>query len=568
MALYGAPRLEPRGRVLDASSGEPIGAATVSAGGVSVSADRQGTFQLPQLRLWEPVRAEALGYQAVSAPPWPPRELELRLEPLSADVRTLDAESGQPLASTVVSTGGRVEQVGPGWFRVTPALPDTRVSVDSPDHAGATVSLAGGSALDVRLAPDYLGQVVDDHTGRPVRNAALVVNGTVVETDAESRFRLSGPPQGPVAVIAPGYRRKDVTPLAASLRVVRLEPRDIRGLYLTYFAAGDEQLRSNVLELLRTTEANALVIDVKGDRGFLSYRGSVGLADRIGANDQPTIPDIERFLSELHQAGIYTIARIVTFKDDRLARDGPRAGVDVGIKDAATGGLWVDGEGLGWVDPFREEAWAYNLALATEAVRKGFDEIQFDYIRFPTDPSDATSVGAARYSREYNQANRVQALEQVLRQAREALHPLGATLAVDTFGYSCWSDDDLGIGQYLPAIANQVDVISPMIYPSTFAAGLPGSTPYPDVVSQPFEVVLQSLQQAHARVDGRRAVLRPWLQYFDDYSWETGKQFNAPEIQAQIRAAVQAGSPGWLLWDPSNRYARGGLLPRGGARTP
>src|SRR5439155_13558952 len=129
---------------------------------------------------------------------------------------------------------------------------------------------------------------------------------------------------------------------------------------------------------------------------------------------------------------------------------------------------------------------------------------------------------------------------------------------VDTFGYACWRDDDLGIGQLLTSIASQVDYVSPMIYPSTFGAGLPGSLSYPGIVARPYDVVLASLQQAQARVAGQGAMLRPWLQYFDDYASATGRAYNGPDILAQKRGAAESGAVGWLLWEPTNRYNRGG----------
>jgi hypothetical protein len=155
----------------------------------------------------------------------------------------------------------------------------------------------------------------------------------------------------------------------------------------------------------------------------------------------------------------------------------------------------------------------------------------------------------------------VEAIAGFLREAREALRPYGVYTSIDTFGYSCWRDDDLGIGQQLSALAPHVDYISPMIYPSTFHAGLPGSVGYPGVIARPYDVVLGSLQAASGRTGQSGAVLRPWLQYFDDYPWATGRAYHGPEIEAQKRAVDQAGASGWMFWDPTNRYARGGFSP-------
>src|SRR5262249_42047026 len=157
-------------------------------------------------------------------------------------------------------------------------------------------------------------------------------------------------------------------------------------------------------------------IDVKGDYGLLSYRSNVPLARTIGADAEPTIDDPDQLLRTLHEHGAYVIARIVVFKDTMLARNGVRAGLDVGVKDRTTGQLWSDLEAQVGVDPFQQAAWDYNTALAREAIEHGFDEVQFDYIRFPTDPSPTSSIGDIVYSRPLTEEARVGALKSFLGQ--------------------------------------------------------------------------------------------------------------------------------------------------------
>jgi hypothetical protein len=133
---------------------------------------------------------------------------------------------------------------------------------------------------------------------------------------------------------------------------------------------------------------------------------------------------------------------------------------------------------------------------------------------------------------------------------------------MDTFGYTTWWDDDGGIGQDVDALVDDIDYYCPMVYPSTFNAGLPGSIPYPDVVSRPYDTVFQSLSHAQAKLAGHRAVLRPWLQYFDDYPWATKTRYDAPQIEAQKRAAADASAAGWMLWNAGSLFKRGGLAPK------
>ena len=215
----------------------------------------------------------------------------------------------------------------------------------------------------------------------------------------------------------------------------------VKAAYLSYYGVGDRTIRSRVLEMLDHTELNAVVIDVKGDRGFIPYESEVPLAREAGAMGPVRVLEFDDVLARLKAKGIYTIARIVVFKDNVLARHRRHWA----ITDTRTDALWLDAERLAWIDPFEEEAWAYAIAVGAEAARKGFDEIQFDYLRFPTDGK----LSAARYSKPNTQDNRLRAITAFLTHARASLSPIGAFLAVDLFGYIAFNRDDTGVGQRL-----------------------------------------------------------------------------------------------------------------------
>jgi hypothetical protein len=342
---------------------------------------------------------------------------------------------------------------------------------------------------------------------------------------------------------------KPVQTIEATTSDEAKEPALVKGIYLSFFALGHDGLREHVLNLLKRTELNAVVIDVKEDRGFIPYRSDVLLAEEVGAHDFIMVKDFDALMNWFEENEIYTIARVVVFKDSVLASSRP----DLAVKDSLTGGIWRNRKGLAWTDPFCEEVWDYNIAIAKDAAKRGFDEIQFDYIRFPTDGD----VSRAVFSMENTSLNRVAAISGFLKKAREELKPLGVKIAVDVFGYTTWRKDDMGIGQRIEEMAKYVDFISPMVYPSTYHDGIPG---YQCAIAYPYEIVYFSVKRAVERLEGVEVSVRPWLQDFRDYAFD-GRAYSAREIRAQIRGAYDAGASGWMLWDPRVRYTAEALIP-------
>jgi hypothetical protein len=328
---------------------------------------------------------------------------------------------------------------------------------------------------------------------------------------------------------------------------IALPSRAVRAAYLTYFGVADKTIRERVLELVARTELNAVVIDVKGDRGLIPYRTQVPLALEAGAQGPVIIKDFEGFLASLKARGIYTVARIVTFKDTVLAQAKP----EWAIIDTRTGKPWIDNEKLAWVDPFREEVRDYNIAIAKEAIAKGFDEVQFDYVRFPTDGK----LSAARYSQPNNSQTRLPAIAAFLAKARRELGPLGAFVGADVFGYTAFNENDTDIGQRVEELSVHLDYICPMVYPSGYHRGIPGVR---NPVAQPYEIVKESVRLTRKR-SATAVVVRPWLQDFRDYAFDK-RIFGVPEIKAQLRGAKDGGAVGYMLWNPKNDYT-GAALP-------
>ena len=243
---------------------------------------------------------------------------------------------------------------------------------------------------------------------------------------------------------------------------ITLEPLRVHGLYPSFWGVGSSVLRTDLLNTAKSAHLNALIIDVKGDRGFISIKTNSVLAARLNSNRIITIPDATALITDLHRRGLYCIARIVTFKDNPLARSRP----DLAVKTSQNS-LFVDREGLAWTDPFNHTVWDYNIGIAIEAAKAGFDEIQFDYVRFP-------DQRGLQFSKPNNEENRRQAITDFLATSRERLTPFNVFMAANNFGYVCWNLDDTGIGQCVSDIGQVTDYICPMLYPSGFKFGIPG----------------------------------------------------------------------------------------------
>lgn len=386
----------------------------------------------------------------------------------------------------------------------------------------------------------HLLTVVDHHTGQAIAGAVVTLDGENLNPDPQGLFPLTKA-GGTVKARAHGYNRAEQAlpdPLPAGPLEVKLSPFTPKALYLSFYGVGSKALRGPAMKLIEETELNALVIDVKGDRGMIPYRSSVPLATEVGGQKIITVRDAEGLMALFKEKGVYTIARIVVFKDNLLASARP----DLAVK-TPSGEPWRDRESLAWVDPFRKEVWDYNIQIAVEAAKLGFDEIQFDYVRFPDSHSP-------RFSQPSTEEARVKAITGFLQEARSKLAPYNVFTAADIFGYVCWNLNDTDIGQKLDPIASAVDYLSPMLYPSGFQFGIPG---FRNPVQNPYEIVYLSLKKAQERTKISPLRFRPWLQAFKDYAFDR-RQFNGKELRDQISASEKFGSQGWMLWNPVNQY--------------
>jgi len=302
----------------------------------------------------------------------------------------------------------------------------------------------------------------------------------------------------------------------------------IKGIYINSWTAGDQSKMAHLLNLIKETELNAVVIDIKEIDGIIAI-------DNI-------IPNLKDLVRQLHQENIYAIARIVVFKDGTLSKIKP----ELALKNQQ-GKLWQDWRGQAWLDPTSKEVWDYHIELAKEAIKIGFDEINFDYIRFPSDGDISTIVYPARA----NQASKPEIMREFFEYLNKELKPLDVFLSIDLFGLTMVREDDMNIGQLLENAIPYFDFVCPMVYPSHYPPDFEG---YKNPADYPYEIITMNLSRGKERMNNANSKLRPWLQDFN-----LGAIYNKKMIELEKQAVYDTSSYGWLLWNPTSRYTEEAL---------
>lgn len=316
------------------------------------------------------------------------------------------------------------------------------------------------------------------------------------------------------------------------------KPKYVRGIYLTASSAGSNKYRQALLTQLKKSRINTVVIDIKDYSGYILYDSKLKFLQKDKAIKNQ-IKDVRKVIDEFHQAGIYLIARQTVFQDPVLAQNKP----ELAFHDK-DGNVWHDRKGLAWIDPSKEEVWQYNLAIAKEAVALGFDEINFDYMRYPSD-GDMASL-------EYN-LSEGQKKTDMMNKFYEFLSDNmrdTASTSIDMFGLvmdNTKTGYDLGIGQSVVAAADDFDFVCPMMYASHYNLHYMG---FDNVAEHPGEVLTHGLAISYADLQNKKAKVRPWLQAFS-----LGAVYDEVLIEQQIEAVEKATSTeGWLLWNARNYY--------------
>ena len=427
------------------------------------------------------------------------------------------------------------------------------VVVGLPFVAVLLVAAFVGGADGAGSAPHRIEGIVEDENGKPVRGARVGLGEQIDITGKDGAFVLEDiETEGDerIHVFAAGYAERSVEVAdlpkmadADGAARVALDRQPIKAIYLNPLISTTEADVDRLIELVDRTELNAIVVDIKEELVF--YETEVALFRDAGTVNP--VLDVQALLDKLAEHEIYAIARLVVFKDSLVAEQFPH----LAVRNSATGDLWRDMNGVAWVNPANQDLWEANSDLAVEATRLGFDEIQYDYVRFATDGD----LSVIDYGVENTQETREAAIGGFLEMSSDKLWRIGGKLSADVFGYTLLVNDDLGIGQNFVKLAKYVDYLSPMVYPSHFPEGSIDVDGHPN--SYPYETIEISMSRAQEKLPGQFLKVRPWLQDFTFF--DLPPEYGDDEVRAQIDAAEDVGTSGWMLWDPNNVYRDGAL---------
>lgn len=322
----------------------------------------------------------------------------------------------------------------------------------------------------------------------------------------------------------------------------------VRGIYVSAKTLALSKRLEELLKLAKENDINAFVIDVKADFGEITFPISEDVKKYSeSSNKKVDIKDMAPIMEKLKEHNIYTIARIVSFKDPTYAKENP----DKIISYKENGKAFSNKDGLVWVSPHDRNLWEYNIFVAKEAAKAGFNEIQFDYVRFPA--SDGGKLDSVLDYKNTKKESKAKTIQKYLEYAREELAEYKVYISADVYGQIGSVQDDMALGQYWEAVSSEVDYISPMMYPSHYGKGVYGLS-VPD--ANPYKTIYYSSKDSINRNNNidNPAIIRPWIQAFTA-KWVKGHiKYGPEEIKEQIKALSDLGIDEYILWSPTNKY--------------
>ncbi|MEI7620494.1 MAG: putative glycoside hydrolase [Candidatus Falkowbacteria bacterium] len=320
----------------------------------------------------------------------------------------------------------------------------------------------------------------------------------------------------------------------------KVKEKEIHGIYLTAYSAGSPTKVDKIIASIKGTAINAVIIDIKDYSGYLSYDSNIPMVSELKL-EQVKIKNIKGVVEKLHQNNIYTIARIAVFQDPALSSKKK----DWAVMNKNTNQIWKDNKGLSWLDPANPAVWKYHTEIAKEAIDLGFDEINLDYVRFPSDGP----ISAMVFPKWKGEGTKADVIKRFFTFFAKELMTEPAYTSVDLFGLVTTIKNDMNIGQLLENATPYFDYVCPMVYPSHYPNGYMG---FNNPANYPYEIIYKATKTANERIASStpsRAKIRPWIQDFD-----LGATYTSSMVKKEIKAIKDSGGFGYLVWDPKNIY--------------
>jgi hypothetical protein len=559
------------GSIIDATSTQPIAQAVIKGGDGSQVAqtDEKGQFTIAKLPAdKDKLTVTAPGYETVPLPLTADAAKAIQLKPRVTTGTLVDSDTQQPIAGKLVRGGDKATVTDDsGKFTFTGLSDDSKIDVDLIGYQKAEQAV-GSTSGDLTVAiksTSFNGSLTDAQTGKPIANALVKTldDSNMATTGEDGKFSFSDLTRDDstqLKVRAPGYKIQTfkATDLAKGAKMNEFKVNAIYVPGVFAIRANYQDLFTPYLEMADKGEINAIVVDMKfDDNGTLWFDSQTDQAKqyktvRDGGTNPDVLIDVKAMLADAHKHGLYVITRMVIMRDPAIAKANPAWS----LKSRATGEPWKDTNGLVWPNPFVPEVADYNAALAKELAGLGVDEVQFDYIRFPTDGklSDIQYKPDLSWTQlSDDEKLREQTIDNVVKKTYDILKTTDTFLSLDVFGMSLWREDDNNIGQQYNDLVFLTDYICPMVYPTHFEIGTldqkqyPGPTGnYPGVIITKSGIIANKLEEKLKPI----AKYRPWL---EDFS--LAPVVHTPErVRLQIQAANDNGSWGWTLWNAGGKY--------------
>jgi hypothetical protein len=526
--------------VRDAETNLALSNVQVMVGDKPAITNAQGILQTQGVKSGTPIAVHFPGYQPIAVAYDGQGDFDLPLVPNTVKVSVIDKYSQQPVASAKIQFDHQAVDVDAQGNAVLRRIkPGTTFAASAPGFENASAQFAGGD-VQITLRPNTLdGVVTDATTNQPISGTLIYFGNRIVSTNSKGEYHLDDvPAQATLFLKAPGYAKTQVEVSGTARRDIKLNPFLVKGIHLPFGLS--EERWNEVVDLVAKTELNAVILDVKAERGRLMWNSQVPLAKEINA---PLLigVDLTRVVADCKAKKIYCIARIPAFQDNLLASARPAQAARL-----ANGTVFTESGGQQWLNPFLPENRNYVIALAKEITALGFDEVQFDYVRFPG------LTNTIAWGTEYTESTRIAAIAEFLAQAQKELRPTGVFVSADVFGLTTATDDDQHTGQRLRDLGPYLDYVSPMVYPDTWVEasdlltrGLKISN-CTEANRCPYDVIYNSYKRA---VEKTSTKVRLWLQAYAGRG-----NFGVEQYRLQKKAAVDAGSYGWMFWNALGVY--------------